>query len=130
MSSALVDCVSASMVSGEETRRKGTVMPLVLKPTIKDFSRAELEAHVAGIRERRMVIAFDYQIGQQLALQTSMQKNERKYGVAIERLGKELVTLDRALAKVEARMDELTTLKQEDETLAALIDSTQVQSAG
>jgi hypothetical protein len=105
-------------------------MSLILKPTIKDFSRAELEAHVAGIRERRMVIAFDYQIGQQLALQTSMQKNERKYGVAIERLRKELVTLDKALAKVEARMEELTMLKQEDETLSALVNSTQVQSSG
>lgn len=105
-------------------------MPLVLKPTIKQFSRAELEAHVEGIRTRRMAIAFDYQIGQQLALQTSMQKNERKYGVAIERLGKELVTLDRALAKVEARIKELVTLKQEDETLSALIDSAKVQSTG
>ena len=105
-------------------------MPLVLKPTIKDFSRAELEAHIDGIRLRRMAIAFDYQIGQQLALQTSMQKNERKYGLAIERLGKELITLDKALVKVEARMEELTTYKQEDETLAALVDSTQVQSEG
>ncbi len=105
-------------------------MGLVLKPTIKDFSRAELEAHIEGIRTRRMTIAFDYQIGQQLALQTSMQKNERKYGLAIERLGKELVTLDRALAKVEARMDELTSLKQEDETLSALVESAQVESTG
>lgn len=105
-------------------------MPLVLKPTIKDFSRAELEAHVEGIRTRRMAIAFDYQIGQQAALQTSMMKNERKYGVAIERLGKELITLDRAIDKVEARMDELTTLKQEDETLAALLDNIKIESTG
>lgn len=105
-------------------------MPLVLKPTIKDFSRAELEAHVEGIRLRRMAIAFDYQIGQQAALQTSMMKNERKYGAAIERLGKELITLDRAIDKVEARMDELTTLKQEDETLAALLDNIKIESTG
>lgn len=105
-------------------------MPLVLKPTIKDFSRAELEAHVEGIRTRRMAIAFDYQIGQQAALQTSMMKNERKYGAAIERLGKELITLDRAIDKVEARMDELTTLKQEDETLAALLDNIKIESTG
>lgn len=105
-------------------------MPLVLKPTIRDFSREELEAHVEGIRTRRMVIAFDYQVGQQLQLQTSMQKNERKYGLCMERLGKELVTLDKALAKVEARMQEAIELKQTDETLARLIDNTQVQSTG
>lgn len=105
-------------------------MPLILKPTIAEFSREELEAHIEGIRTRRMAIAFDYQIGMQMKWEESRKKNERKYAEGIARLGKELVALDRALEKVEKRMDELTTLKQEDSLLSELIDSEKVTSNG
>lgn len=105
-------------------------MPLILRPNIKDFSREELEAHFEAIRARRMAIAFDYQIGLLHGFENSRNKNERRYGISIEKLGRELVTLDRALEKVETRMRELIQIKQEDETLSSIIDSTRIQSEG
>lgn len=105
-------------------------MPLVLKPSIGDFSRSELEEHLTGIRMRRMAIAFDYQAGQQLELEKSKSRVERKYGEGVTSLGRELATLDRALEKVEKRMDALTALKQEHGLLADLINSQTIVSEG
>lgn len=88
-------------------------MPLVLKKTIADFNREELEAHVNLIRARRMLVAYDYAAGKKLELTNQSSKAERKYIEHVTMLGKELDRLDRALAAVDKRIDAMVALDQE-----------------
>lgn len=97
-------------------------MPLVLKPTIKDFSRAELEARIEQIRARRMLIAFDYHASQKIDLEQQMDKTVRKFKEHGDMLGKELMRLDRALDAVESRVAKMTELQQEHGLLQDLFN--------
>ena len=105
-------------------------MPLVLRPLIKDFSREELLEHVEKIRTRRMSIAFEYHTQQQLKLETGFNRIQRKYSEHLNMLGRELETLDKAIAKVEKRVDLMTALSQEDGLLRDMLDNLTVESQG
>ncbi len=98
-------------------------MPLITKPTIKDFSRAELEARIEQVRARRMLIAFDYHASQKIDLARESDKTVRKFREHGDMLGKELERLDRALAAVENRVSKMSELQQEHGLLQDLINA-------
>jgi hypothetical protein len=96
-------------------------VPLHVKPTIKDFSRAELEARIVEIRARRMMIAFDYHASQKISMEQQVDKTVRKFKEHGDMLGKELLRLDRALEAVENRVSKMSELQQEHGLLQDLI---------
>lgn len=97
-------------------------MPLVTKPTIKDFSRAELEQRIDLIRARRMSLAFDYHASQKIDLEQQADKTIRKFKEHGDMLGKELQRLDRALDAVENRVAKMTELQSEHGLLQDLMN--------
>jgi len=96
-------------------------VPLYTKPTIKDFSRAELEQRIEQVRARRMMIAFDYHASQQISMEQQADKTVRKFKEHGDMLGKELMRLDRALDAVENRVSKMSELQQEHGLLQDLI---------
>ena len=96
-------------------------MPLVTKPTIRDFSRAELEARIEMIRARRMMIAFDYHASQKIDVEQQADKVVRKFKEQGDMLGKELLRLDRAMDAVENRVAKMSELQQEHGLLQDLL---------
>jgi len=105
-------------------------MPLVLRPSIKDFSREELEEHIAAIQVRRMALSFDYHATQMLELQGSSDRVERKFGEKNIQLGKALDALDKAYERVEKIVADMTEMKTQYDFLQNLIDEQKVQSNG
>jgi len=97
-------------------------VPLYTKPTIKEFSRAELESRIEQIRIRRMSLAFDYHASQQIDLEQQMDKTVRKFKEHGDMLGKELERLDRALDAVEKRVSKMSELQQEHGLLQDLFN--------
>ena len=96
-------------------------MPLITKPTIRDFNRAELEARIEMIRARRMMVAFDYHASQKIELEQQSDKLVRKFKEHGDRLGVEIQRLDRALDIVEKRVSKMTELQQEHGLLQDLL---------
>ena len=96
-------------------------MPLILKPTIKDFDRAALEARIEEVRARRMLLAFDYHESQKLNMSQEADKAVRKFKEHSEMLGKEINRLDRALEAVEKRCQKMSELQQEHSLLQDLL---------
>jgi predicted RNase H-like nuclease (RuvC/YqgF family) len=96
-------------------------MPLITKPTIKDFSRAELEARIEQVRARRMMLAFDYHASQKIDVEQQADKTVRKFKEHGDMLGKELQRLDRALDAVENRVAKMSELQQEHGLLQDLL---------
>lgn len=97
-------------------------MPLVLKPTIKDFNRAELEARIEQVRARRMLLAFDYHASQKIEYEQEMDKVVRKFREHGDMLGKELERLDRALDAVDKRAFKMAELQAEHGLLQDLFN--------
>jgi hypothetical protein len=96
-------------------------MPLVTKPTIRDFDRAALEARIDQIRARRMLVAFDYHASQKIELEQQSDRIVRKFKEHGDRLGVEIARLDRALDIVEKRVSKMTELQQEHGLLQDLL---------
>jgi hypothetical protein len=96
-------------------------VPLITKPTIRDFNRAELEARIEMIRARRMMVAFDYHASQKIELEQQSDKLVRKFREHGDRLGVEIARLDRALDAVENRVSKMTELQQEHGLLQDLL---------
>jgi hypothetical protein len=96
-------------------------VPLVTKPTIRDFNRAELEARIEQIRARRMLVAFDYHASQKIELEQQSDRIVRKFKEHGDRLGVEIERLDRALDNVEKRVSKMTELQQEHGLLQDLL---------
>jgi hypothetical protein len=86
---------------------------LILQPSFDDKSRAEIEAHLEGVRARRMVAAVAYQEAKRLKMDHEVEQMKRKLEVRVERLGRQLEILDKAMAKAESLMVELETFYQE-----------------
>lgn len=96
-------------------------MPLYEKPTIKDFSRAELEARIEQVRARRMLIAFDYHASQKIDMEQQQDRLLRKFKEHGDMLGKELDRLDRALDACEKRVFKMSELQSEHGLLQDLL---------
>src|SRR5262245_25536295 len=101
--------------------QKGQNVPLITKPTIRDFNRAELEARIELIRARRMRVAFDYHASQKIDIEQQTDKVVRKFKEHGDLLGKELDRLDRTLEAVEKRVAKMSELQQEHGLLQDLL---------
>jgi len=101
--------------------QKGKNVPLITKPTIRDFNRAELEARIELIRARRMLVAFDYHASQKIDIEQQTDKVVRKFKEHGDLLGKELDRLDRTLEAVEKRVAKMSELQQEHGLLQDLL---------
>ena len=86
---------------------------LVLVKSIKEMDREEIEAHLSLIRMRRMSAALEYAAGKNLKLGKSADKVKQKLERQYDMLGKEIDRLDVMIDKVEQRMIEIESLKQE-----------------
>ena len=95
--------------------------PLYVKPTLKDFNRADLEQRIDLIRARRMLLAFDYHASQKIDMAQESDKIVRKFKEHGDRLGVELSRLDKALESVENRVLKMSELQQEHGLLQDLL---------
>jgi exonuclease VII small subunit len=96
------------------THKEGSAVPsLVLQPAFDGKTRAEIEAHLEGVRARRMVAAIAYEEARRLKMDHEVEQMKRKLEVRVQRLEKGLETLDKALARVEDLMVEIETFYQE-----------------
>jgi hypothetical protein len=93
---------------------------LVLVKPLSEMSREEQEGHMQLIRSRRMVAALEYAAGKNLKLGRSADKVKHKLDHQYDLLGKEIDRLDIAADKVDKRMIEIETLKQE---LGLIVDT-------
>jgi len=68
-----------------------------------------------------MAVAFDYHASQKIELDQQSDRIVRKFKEHGDRLGVELLRLDRALASVELRVSKMTELQQEHGLLQDLL---------
>lgn len=87
---------------------------LVLVPGMSDMSRADIEQHMEVVRARRMVAAITYFEGKNAKLGRQSEVLQRRLTQQYEMLGKEIDALDRALAKMQKRLEMITTLEERD----------------
>ena len=88
---------------------------LILQPTVAEMSTDELEQHIEYVRARRMVVAMEYIMNQNLKAEAVADKARRKLIAHYEMLEKELNRLDRALDVCEQRVGAIALLRQEFE---------------
>ena len=88
-------------------------MALVLQRTLADYTTEELERHIETVRARRIVAVMEYVAGQQLKLETEIDKIHRKLKGQYEMLGKELERCDRVIYALDQRVAAIEMLRQE-----------------
>jgi RecA/RadA recombinase len=86
---------------------------LVLQPTLEDLTIEELEAHIEGVRARRIVAAMEYVAGEAIKLEVEKDKMHRKLKEHYVMLAKELDRCERAIYKCEERVVVIQQLKDE-----------------
>lgn len=86
---------------------------LVLQPTFDDKTRAEIEAHIAEVRARRMQAAVEHAIGVNLKLEHEANVYQRRIAQQLEMLSKELVQMDKLDARIAKRLENIEILYQE-----------------
>lgn len=86
---------------------------LVLQPTLEDMSTEELEQRIEAARARRIVAAVEYQAGQELKLETEIDKTHRKLKQHYTMLEKEIDRMDRCIYALEVRVQAIEMLRQE-----------------
>lgn len=96
-------------------------MPLILQPSIDSLDRAELEAHIADKRARRMVAAIEYNQGVNAKLSHQQDKIGRKLKAQYEMLLKEMEQFDKAADKVDKRLVTIDSLKSEIGLVTSMI---------
>jgi hypothetical protein len=86
---------------------------LELKPTIHDFDRDTLEQWLDQVRARRMSAAIEYFANKNAKVAHEADKIQKKFLGQVEMLGKEIVRLEAAEARVMDRLITIDMLKQE-----------------
>lgn len=86
---------------------------LVLQPTLEEMTIEELEAHIEGVRARRIVCAMEYVVGEALKLEAEKDKATRKLKEHYAMLAKELDRCERAIYRCEERVVAIQVLKDE-----------------
>jgi succinyl-CoA synthetase alpha subunit len=90
-------------------------MPLVLKPSLDDLDREQVEQFVETVRAKRMVATVEYFTTKNEKVKYKQGKIGARIQAQIDMLGKEIDALERAEQKVEARMMAIEQLKHEYE---------------
>jgi len=88
-------------------------MPLILQPSLDDVTRKELEARLEVVRVKRMEAAQIYYTGVNAKLDAVSDKIKVRINGQMEMLNKEILSLDKALEKVEKRIEAVIQLDQE-----------------
>lgn len=86
---------------------------LILKPSIHEFNREQLEQYLETVRAKRMSAAIEYFANKNAKISHEADKVQRKFLGQVEMLAKEIEGLERAELKVEARLQNIEMLKQE-----------------
>ncbi|SRR5258705_13104619 len=86
---------------------------LVLQPTLEEMTVEELEAHIEGVRARRIVCAMEFVAGESLKLENERDKARRKLQEHYLMLAKELDRCERAIYRCEERVVSIQQLKDE-----------------
>lgn len=94
---------------------------LKLQPTFSDLSRQEIEAHLMLVRSRRLQASIEYHQAANMKLQRESDMIQRRITQQYEMLGKELLKLEALEGKVELRLNKLTMLLQEVQTIDDLL---------
>lgn len=87
--------------------------PLTLQPAITQLTRAEYEEHLEAVRARRMIAAIEYHEGKNAKYQHEADRIQRRMKGQNEMLGKEIMTLDKAIEKVEKRLATIANMDNE-----------------
>lgn len=88
-------------------------MPLVLKKSIKDCTRQEMEDFIEAVRVRRMLATIEYHNLKNAKLSQATGKIQARVDRECDLLEKEINTLERAEQKVEDRLNKIEQMKQE-----------------
>lgn len=86
---------------------------LVLRPSIKDYSREQIEDFLEAVRIKRMSAAVLYFANRNEKLANEQGKIQKKYDHERLMLEKELLRVDDAIARVDARCIKIDELLQE-----------------
>lgn len=98
---------------------------LVLKPSIHDFDRGQVEEFLETIRVKRMSAAIEYHANKNAKLAHEQDKIQKKFQHQLVMLEKELERLEAADDKVQQRLINIDMLKQEMGLLTdSLVDIT------
>jgi hypothetical protein len=97
-------------------------MPLQLVPTLGELNIEQLEAHLEGVRVRRLSVAIAYQAARSLKLSVESNRLHKRLDRAIDLLGKDIVKLDMLLTKCQARVQMITLMQNEGSFISSMID--------
>lgn len=87
--------------------------PLDLVPALTDMNRAAIEEHIAGVQARRTAAAIQYYEGKNAKLNARSVVLQRRIRQAYDQLGKELVSCDKAIERVEKRLNAIAELENQ-----------------
>lgn len=88
-------------------------MSLVLRPTLRDCTREDIEAHVEAIRIRRMSASLAYHELKNTKISTATAKVQGRLDKQLQMLEREINALERADDKVQDRLAAIEVLRQE-----------------
>lgn len=96
---------------------------LKLQPTFSDSQRQEIEQHLEQVRARRMQASIEYHGQQNLRLQRESEVIQRRIAQQYEMLGRELIRMEELDDKIQARLNKLTIMLQEVQTIDDLVNT-------
>lgn len=80
-------------------------------PALPDMTRQEIEDHLEAVRARRLVATITYYDGVNAKLEKEHAKHSTRRDKQYEMLRKELEAVDKAIAKVESRVEVIDVLE-------------------
>jgi len=94
---------------------------LTLQPTYSDMTRQQIEEFLEQVRARRLAASMEYHQGQTIKLHRAHAVLERRIKQQYELLGKELIRLEELDDKIQNRLNKLSIMLQETETIEGLL---------
>lgn len=88
-------------------------MPLILAPAYSDQTRAQIEAHLATIRTKRLSAALEYELGRQSKIAHESDRVQKRITAAYATLQKRVENLEKAEAACEAQLAKCEQLRSE-----------------
>jgi SMC interacting uncharacterized protein involved in chromosome segregation len=98
-------------------------MPLTLQPLFSNQTKEQALEWLEQVRARRMQAAMEYHHGQTLKLEREEEVLQRRIRQQYELLGKDINRMEALDEKIQERLNKLTMLLQECETVQELINA-------
>jgi hypothetical protein len=92
-------------------------MGLVLKPTLSDLNRQQVEDYIETIRAKRMVATLEFYQAANAKVDSKRLRVNDRLRKQVEMLGKDIAAMEKLEAKLDERLALIEQLKHEDEGL-------------